>query len=93
MPVVVDTALRGLLGIDSEPRLPAFLDGPTVSFVNRGIFGDRYEGQSYINDWRDAFAGSPRLATAVVNVNDLLAWRRTERSTLPAVWGPRHGGW
>ncbi len=79
LPVVLDTTLRGVLGIDKEPTLPAFLDNPTLSFINRGIFGDRYEGQSYINDWRDAFVENRRLATEVVNVNDLLAWRRTER--------------
>ncbi len=79
LPVLLDTMLRGLLGIETEPALPAFLDHPTLAFVNRGIFGDRYEGQSYINDWRDAFVASPRLVTEVVNVNDLLAWRRTEK--------------
>ncbi len=79
LPVVLDTTLRGVLGIEREPTLPAFLDRPTLSFVNRGIFGDRYEGQSYINDWRDAFLASRRLEAEVVNVNDLLAWRRTEK--------------
>ncbi len=79
LPVVLDTTLRGVLGIEKEPTLPAFLDHPAVAFVNRGIFGDRYEGQSYINDWSDAFLASPRLAAEVVNVNDLLAWRRTEK--------------
>ena len=79
LPVVLDTTLRGILRIEKEPRLPAFLDSPTLRFVNRGIFGDRYEGMSYINDWRDAFVASERLEVEVVNVNDLLAWRRTEK--------------
>lgn len=79
LPVVLDTVLRGVLGIEKEPTLPAFLDGPRLSFINRGIFGDRYEGQSYINDWRDAFLTCRRLEAEVVNVNDLLAWRRTEK--------------
>ena len=79
LPVVLDTTLGGVLGIEKEPKLPAWLETPRISFINRGIFGDRYEGQSYINDWRDAFLADPRLDAEVVNVNDLLAWRRTEK--------------
>ncbi len=55
LPVVLDTVLRGVFGMEKGPPLPAFLDYPTLAFVHRGIFGDRYEGLSYINDWRSTY--------------------------------------
>ncbi|TMG60204.1 MAG: glycosyltransferase family 1 protein [Chloroflexi bacterium] len=38
-----------------------------------------YSSLSYVNDWRDAFAGSPRLSADLCNINDLLDMPRFMR--------------
>ncbi len=37
--------------------------------------GGNYETLSYVLDWRDAFAASPRLQAELVDINDALAFR------------------
>ena len=38
-----------------------------------------YSSLSYVNDWRDAFADSPRLSADLCNINDLLDMPRFMR--------------
>jgi Glycosyl transferases group 1 len=43
------------------------------------IWLEGYRSLSYVNDWRDAFAASPRLSADLCNINDLLDLPRALR--------------
>jgi hypothetical protein len=45
----------------------------------RFLLGDEYESLSYVVDWLESFATSPRLQVQVCNVNDLLGFEMAMR--------------
>lgn len=72
---LVDTVLRGVLGLEVEvSTLPVPLRRYTLV---RKILGQRYETLSYAIDWREALCAAPELDVEVCNINNLVDyWRR-----------------
>jgi hypothetical protein len=72
--VLLDTALRGVLGITLDPEnLPAWVRRvPLVARAARPWYGTL----SYVLDWREAFCASPRVAAEIWNISNLLECRR-----------------
>jgi spore maturation protein CgeB len=69
--VAAETLVRGVLGIRAElPERYARID-----WLRKAI-GRRYEMASYLDDWKDAFCGSPHLDVEACNVTDLTAFAR-----------------
>ncbi len=71
--IIADTTLRGLLGVKINRNLPLWLR--RYRWV-RKLFGQRYEGLSYIFDWRDALSRAPELDVEICNITNLFEYRR-----------------
>jgi hypothetical protein len=74
---LVDTVLRGLLGLEVDvDTLPVLLRQLTLV---RKVLGQRYETLSYAIDWREALCAAPELDVEVFNINNLVDyWQRRE---------------
>lgn len=72
-PVLVDTFIRGVLGIQDINYLPKGLQRNRIA---KRALKYHYERLSYAIDWRDAICESPNLDVTVCNINDLTAYSR-----------------
>lgn len=68
--VAIDTFGQGLLTTRAHAS-PWMNRYPLL----RRLFGDRYSGASYMNDWRDAFCSSDALEVDRCNITNLLEFR------------------
>lgn len=71
-----ETVIRGVLGVNDLDRLPKPLRN--LRFI-RHVLRDRYASLSYVKDWRDALAASPRLDVELCNVVNLVEFARVRR--------------
>ncbi len=73
--IAADTILRGVFGLTDRAIPARWRQHP----VARKLLGQRYAAMSYVNDWRDAVLASPRLDVELLNINNLVDYRRARR--------------
>lgn len=68
------TTLRGALGLDENSTLPFGLHRNRT--IHGRLLARQYNVYSFIDDWREAFVQSPRLAVTACDINDYFGCRR-----------------
>ena len=70
--VTTDTILRGIFGLRTGAKPPAWLERYPYIVNLYAHLANFYERLSYVADWRDAFCQSSRLDVEVCNINNLV---------------------
>ena len=68
------TTLRGAFGLDENSTLPFGLHRNRT--IHGRLLARQYNVYSFIDDWREAFVQSPRLAVTACDINDYFGYRR-----------------
>ncbi len=69
--ILVDTALRGVLGLKQASWSPASLSQPKIVW---NLLGNRNESLSYVIDWREALCEASELDVEVCNISNLIEY-------------------
>jgi len=79
--IVADTVMRGMLDIRDMSQLPSWTYKSPL--LQRAV-SQRYEALSYVIDWREELERAPELDVEVCNINNLLEYRKAQKSLLHA---------